>query len=136
VVLVLTLLSGCGGGDGLPRERVWGKVTLDGKPLATGSIEFLPEGAGDSKNPAISAGATIADGVYDIPRAMGLTPNKYTVSITSAAGGAAAPANEPPGPALAPAKEAIPAMYNKFSKLTAEVKPGAENVFNFDLSSK
>jgi len=136
-ILGLVLLAGCGGGgDGLPRERVSGTVTLDGKPLASGSIEFVPGGAGDAGTPALSAGATIEDGAYDIPRESGLTPGKYTVSITSAAGGGAAAANEAPGPAPKAAKEAIPEKYNKESTLAAEVKAGGGNTFNFDLSSK
>jgi hypothetical protein len=135
-VLALACLTGCSSGDGLPREAVSGKVTLDGKPLASGSIRFSPVGGGDAKNPALSGGATIMDGAYDIPRESGLTPNKYSVAITSAEGGAAAAANEPPGPAQKPAKEAIPEKYNKASVLDAEVTPGGANTFNFDLSSK
>jgi hypothetical protein len=127
---------GCGGGDGLPREHISGTVTLDGTPLASGSIQFTPVGQGDVKNPALSAGAPIASGAYDIPKQVGLTPNQYTVSISSAAGSSAAPANEPPGPAQAPAKEAVPEKYNRSSTLTAEVKAGADNTFNFDLTSK
>jgi hypothetical protein len=136
VLLLLVFAAGCGGGDALPRERVSGKVTLDGKPLPTGSIQFLPEGGGDARNPALSAGATINEGDYDIPRQSGLLPGNYKVTISAAAGGAAAPANEAPGPAQAPAQDIVPEKYNKDSTLTAEVKAGGENTFNFDLTSK
>lgn len=136
LALVLACLSGCGSSDDLPREAVSGKVTLDGKPLASGSIQFLPVGGGDPNNPAISGGATIKDGAYSIPRESGLTPNKYTVAITSAQGGADAAAGGAPGPAQKPAKETIPEKYNKDSTLDAAVKPGGENTFNFDLTSK
>ena len=134
--LVLAVLAGCSSSDGLPRERVSGKVTLDGKPLAVGSIQFVPVSVGDAKNPALAAGATITDGAFDISRDSGLTPNSYSVSITSAAGGGAGVANEPPGPAPAAAKEAIPEKYNKSSTLIKEVKAKSENNFTFELTSK
>jgi hypothetical protein len=135
VLLLLVFAAGCGGGDALPRERVSGKVTLDGRSLPAGSIQFLPEGGGDATNPALSAGATINEGEYDIPRQSGLLPGKYMVTISAAAGGAA-PANGAPGPAEALAKDVVPEKYNKNSTLTAEVKAGGENTFNFDLTSK
>ena len=49
-VLVLTLvLGGCGG---QPKAHVRGKVTLDGKPLADGTIQFFPIG-GNGQTAAI-----------------------------------------------------------------------------------
>ena len=135
-VMALAVLAGCGSGDGLPRERVSGKVTLDGQPLPSGSIQFLPLGGGDAKKPALAAGATIVDGAFDISRESGLTPSKYAVSITSASAGSAGPASGAPGPAQAAAKEAIPEKYNKNSTLTAEVMANGANTFTFDLTSK
>jgi hypothetical protein len=136
--LVLVLLAGCGGGDGddLPREAVSGKVALDGQPLAEGAIQFLPEGGPDAKGPTVSGGAVIKGGAYDISRAKGLTPGKYKVAITSAAPADAPAADAAPGPAPKPAAEKIPAKYNASSTLTAEVKSGGGNTFDFDLSSK
>lgn len=136
--VIVGLLAGCGVGDGddLPREAVSGKVTLDGQPLAEGSIQFQPEGGTDAKGPAVSGGAVIQDGAYDIPGGNGLTPGKYKVAISSAASAEAPAADAAPGPAPKPAQEKIPAKYNAESTLTAEVKSGGGNTFNFDLKSK
>ena len=46
--------------------------------------------------------------------------------------GQAPPPDQPPGEAPE-FKERIPAKYNLDSKLTAEVKAGVENVFDFKL---
>ena len=77
------------------------------------------------------------EGAYSLPRAEGLVPGKYRVVITSA--GAAEKskdtASAAPGmPAPLP-KEALPAEYNSKSKLTADVKEGAENRFEFALEN-
>ncbi|MEJ7637794.1 MAG: hypothetical protein WKF75_07350 [Singulisphaera sp.] len=45
-LLVPLGLLGCGtGSDGLDRQAVTGSVTLDGAPLETGMIRFLPQSA-------------------------------------------------------------------------------------------
>jgi hypothetical protein len=130
LLVISVLLSGCGGGgDGLPRQPVSGQVTLGDKPLPGGTIQFLPEGGG------VSGGGTIADGSYEIRRESGLTPGKYTVSISSAAEGSPA-ASDTPGPAPRLAKEAIPERYNRKSTLTAEVKADGSNTFDFKLDPK
>jgi hypothetical protein len=126
--LALLVWTGCGGPiDDLPRESVWGKVSFDGKPLATGAIQFLPDsGPGETQ-----AGAMIRSGSYDIPRQEGPVPGTYRVVITSAVGAAALAGL--PGRELPPPKELIPAKYNTKSDLTAEVKKGGESHFDFDL---
>ena len=49
VCAALGVAVGCSGSDdGLPREPVSGTVTFDGKPLATGTISFMPtKGSGE-----------------------------------------------------------------------------------------
>lgn len=64
--------------DTLPREPVSGKVTIDGEPLAKGSIQFRSTG-GD-----IEVGGSVEGGSFEIPKADGPTPGKYRVSVTEA----------------------------------------------------
>ena len=124
------LASGCGeAGDGLAREAVSGSVTLDGQPLKSGSINFLPDGPGSPQG----GGAPIIDGKYTVAKAMGLVPGKYKVTISSAGG--PPPAGEAPGGG-AMAKESVPAKYNASSTLTAEVKAGQSTPIDFALESK
>ncbi len=131
-LLTLTLV-GCGASDDLPREKLSGTINLDGKPLANGFITFLPASA----EAATQGGGAIQDGAYSIPRDQGLVPGSYKVLITSSEGGSETKiddTNQMPGMAPVPAKEAIPAQYNAESTLTADVKAGGENVFDFPLT--
>jgi len=128
--------GGGGGGDSLPREAVSGGVSIDGKPLAKGLITFLPADA----ETATQGGGPILDGKYTIPRDQGLVPGKYKVVVSS-------PENKPekfpdqgfnnnaPGMLPIPPKEVVPSQYNTDSLLTAEVKAGAKNMFDFNLTS-
>ncbi len=124
------LAAGCGeSGDSLAREAVSGAVTLDGKPLPSGAITFLPDGPGAPQG----GGAPISNGSYSIPKAQGLVAGKYRVAISSAGG--PAPAGEAPGSAPM-AKETMPDKYNTKSTLTAEVKAGQSNTLDYKLESK
>jgi len=134
---LLVAVAGCGGGSGdeLNRQNVYGKVTLDGKPLPNGIISFDPEGGAAT---AAAAGGVITDGAYNIDRASGPTPGKYRVSIRSAGEGSGIDPTAAPGAPPKPKKHAadpIPPEYNTKSTLTAEVKDTATEV-NFDLKSK
>lgn len=130
------LLSGCGGGatDALPRKAVSGAVTLDGQPLAKGSISFDPENV---PTDPVSVGSIIEDGYYSIDSDGGPTPGTYRVSIR-AGGSDEAEANlEAPGlPPKKAAPEPIPAMYNTRTTLKAEVTADGSNTFDFTLTSK
>jgi hypothetical protein len=123
-----TALGGCGGVDGVPRQRVSGAVTLDGQPLDAGMILFEP-----TAGQASSAGAMIADGRYDVARDKGPTPGPYLVRIY-APGKAAAP--QQLGDPVKPAPDRVPAKYNSKSTLTADVTAGGPNTFNFEVTSK
>jgi hypothetical protein len=130
---VVAMAAGCGEGprDDLPREPVSGRVTLDGTPVTSGTIQFIPDGHGD--RPTSAASAEIVAGNYSIARAGGPVPGPYKVIISgSQVPGVAAPA-EPPGSTSPLAPELIPAEYNAKTKLTVEVKAGGPNAFPFDL---
>jgi hypothetical protein len=135
LVVAAGALSGCGGGDDLPRHEVTGTVTLNDKPLESGSIQFQPE---ESSVPgaAVSGGALISGGQYQIKRAEGLTPGSYKVMIFSH-GDTPVDESAPPGEAVArgnrvPA-ELIPAQYNTATTLKVQVTADKANVLNFDL---
>ena len=59
--LVLVCLTGCRKESDGRSTRLKGRVTLDGKPIAEGTLNFLPEKAGQTP----PASAQIADGYYD-----------------------------------------------------------------------
>ncbi len=129
--------SGGGAGDELPRESVTGKVTVEGKPLASGTIQFQPA----SQAEGLAAGGTITDGEFSVPRAEGPVPGKYTVAIYSERESATSSAEETAPAAVRPRsrgemaqlKGPIPPRYNLQTELTAEVKAGSPNSFSFDL---
>ncbi|MCA1685447.1 MAG: hypothetical protein LC745_05575 [Planctomycetia bacterium] len=127
-------LAGCGGGDNLPREAVSGTVAVEGKPLKTGLITFLP----DSPDVTTQGGGNVIEGKYTIPRDQGLVPGKYKVVVSSPEDKPAeitdkAFNNNAPGMPPTLPKEVIPAQYNDKTLLTAEVTAGGKNVFEFNL---
>ncbi|WP_435018200.1 hypothetical protein TA3x_000146 [Tundrisphaera sp. TA3] len=130
------LACGCGDADGLERAAVSGKVTLDGKPLERGDIQFIPKD-GDSRG---AARGSIAAGEYSISAANGPAPGEHLISITPNAvseapsGGGNSPdeaPGEPPAEAAGPAIEYIPT-----APLEAKVAAGQAQSFDFGLTTK
>jgi hypothetical protein len=122
--------AGCGG-DGIPREPVSGKVTLDGSPLDSGLIAFTP--ADNTRPPA---GTAIQDGRYSIGRGDGPAPGPHTVTISSRKPtGKKLKSADFPGTLVEETREIIAPQYNVDSRLGVEVKQGGVNRFDFDLSS-
>jgi hypothetical protein len=126
--IALAAFVGCS--DGPQRIPVKGTVSLDGQPLATGSLLMTPL----SKGPV--AGCDIKDGSFVMPSERGPGPGVYRVEIT---------AYRPSGKKVydsdfnvsTEALEAIvPAQYNTASELTATVSAETENEFTFDLKSR
>jgi hypothetical protein len=131
---LLTSLAGCGESDKLPREPISGSVTVEGKPLKSGLITFIP----NESNTPTQGGALILEGKYSVPKNQGLVPGKYRIIITSPDDKPAEivdKANNAPGMPPLPAKEVIPKQYNSESLLSAEVTAGGKNVFEFNLVS-
>jgi hypothetical protein len=134
---ILLACAGCGAaGDGLPRQSIDGTVTLDGQPLATGFITFTP-----AAGQATQSGGVIAAGKFSVPRDQGPVPGRYSISINSASAEVKLPPEEvqtglpghvPPNRARDP----IPEKYNARTTLTADVKEGGGNSFQFDLKTK
>lgn len=75
-VLLLFLLAGCGGST---TSSVSGTVTLDGKPLADATIQFVPDGAGRD-----ATGQTDKNGYFSMSTFKpgdGVVPGTYKVVI-------------------------------------------------------
>lgn len=133
VLCVVPLLSACGSGNKLGREAVTGKVTLNGRPLAEGSIMFEP-----TSGRGAMGGGRIENGNYRLSVQGGLPPGEYIVRISAAATGRNAPAATPPGEtpgAGADPPEMIPPAWNSQSRHTVEVGDGS-NEFNFDIRTQ
>lgn len=115
------MLAGCGQG-GPTRCEVVGKVTLDGQPVATGEVLFLPaDGIGPSD------ACPIVNGEFKGQ----VTPGAKQVQVNSTKDtGKVAPDGLPDY------QNIIPKQYNTESTLTAEIKQGDATPLSFDLKSE
>lgn len=136
VALAGLALPGCGSGRA-PLGRVKGTVTLDGKPLAAGTVTF--ESAG--RRPAtgkVVAGEIVAVTTYQ--EGDGAPVGSHAVAVWSSTEAASAvianPGEAKVGANYMSGKSLIPARYNdpSTSGLTAEIKAG-DNTVNLALSS-
>jgi len=122
--------SGCGGGGDPSRLAINGEVTLDGQPLKTGAITFLPCKLGPTAAGAINAGS------FSVDRGKGLSPGNYTVEIHSIQPtGQQVKSPDEPGMQIEETRNLIPGRYNAQTTLKAEVKQGTDNHFRFELTS-
>ncbi|MEZ6099640.1 MAG: carboxypeptidase-like regulatory domain-containing protein [Pirellulaceae bacterium] len=134
----LLLSIGCSGGNKLGRQAISGQVTLDGQPLATGSIEFAP------KDPmGHSGGTTISDGQYAISAEKGLPLGSYWVRIFSPDQALAVPeevmvpGSTRDGPSQPPAAvDRIPPRYNMETELSIDITEDGTREFTFELTSR
>lgn len=140
---VLLLISvGCGGGpDRSSTAPVSGTVTLDGEPLASGTITFETTGSRP-------ASGVIKDG--EILNVMTYEPNDgapvgtHQVSITATETAKSAVVANPGETTdfdpnyMGGGNSLIPTKYNNpsTSGLTADIQSGTENALQFDLEPK
>ena len=126
-VAAIFCFTGCGGSTA---PSLKGKVTLDGVPVTSGNIVFLPEQSDGRK-----AVAVIEDGNYVVPAEEGLLPGKYRVEVSwHKPTGKKIPSADP-GMMMDETREAIPAKYTSDSTLMADLAPG-EASKDFALTSK
>jgi hypothetical protein len=129
VALAGSLAAGCGESEGPRTSRVYGEVTLGGKPLDDGTIEFSAADGSHAAQGQIKAGA------YDIPAAAGPIVDKpYKVSISSLARTGKSKPNLMPGggDAMEELQNIIPSRYNSQTTLSATVTPDKSR-FDFQL---
>lgn len=130
LVLSLGLLCGCGGApdDQPDLSKVTGRVTLDGKPVPQASVSFQPV---SGKRGA--SGSTDADGnfVLSYSKSTGCPLGEHVVEISTRR-----EIQDEYGGVMGMEPETIPEKYRgNETVLTATVREGEENHFNFDLTS-
>ena len=127
-LVVLLGLSGVLGCDKSVKEAtIHGMVKLDGDPVETGTIQFLPV---DGKTP--SAGVAIKNGYYEAAVPVG----KHRIEIRyPKVVGSRKLYDTPDSPMVDETKEQVPEKYNLHSKLVEDID-GKKSEVNFDLKSK
>lgn len=131
---VVVFFPGCGPSDPLGRRAISGVVTLDGTPLAGGTISFQPTEQG-----ATSSGAMISQGRYAIARDKGLPPGKYRVMVNAVKPGTGTtlPEGKMPGEEVGtPPVELIPADWNSKSQQIVEVPAAGQANFTHEIATK
>jgi hypothetical protein len=78
-VFLFVTTIGCSSSNPQNRLKIEGEVTLNGKPVSSGNIEFEPAG---SQTERTQSGSAIADGKYSIPAPKGLVAGEYRVRIS------------------------------------------------------
>jgi len=125
----LPLTAGCN--EASNRRGLEGTVTLDGAPLAEGSIAFVPWP--ETKGPP--AGGPIRDGSYQVSRDGGTFVGKFSVSI-KASRRTGRKEHDSMGNLVDQFVQYIPRRYNRDTRLNAEVTDSGPNRFDFELDSK
>lgn len=123
IAVACGLLAGCSD-DGL--ALVEGTVTVDGQPVVSGAITFVPADGG-----APTAGGMITDGRYRVRVPPGVM--KVSISVPKVVGKKKIYPTEN-SPEMPVTIEALPAKYNERTELQMEVKPG-KNEKNFPLKN-
>lgn len=77
IIAMVVLVAGCGGSTS-SRRAMYGDVSYHGKKVESGSISFLPKGAGPA------ASSKVANGKYKFSGSNGPKPGKYDVMISVA----------------------------------------------------
>ena len=120
---LLFTAAGCSS-DG--RIAVTGAVTLDGKPLDNGEIAFRPAPG----NTGCGSGGQIERGEFRLAVNHGLYPGKYFVTVQTF---------KPTGRMVMIHEKSVPehaaVKFNEDGSLEANVTAGAENHFDFQLTS-
>ena len=130
--LTWLICCGCGYAPDLPPVAiVSGVVTLDGQPLARGTVQFIPDHSKQSEGPA-AIGFIQSDGTYSLKTAGvdGAMVGFHKIAVIAR--------QEPQGPADPLPESLIPLHYNHpdTSGLSEEVITGQENIIDLKLSRK
>jgi hypothetical protein len=126
---VMAVVCGCGRGG--PGTQISGTVTLDGKPLPSGNVAFMPMVGIQGK----STLAHIVNGKYEVTQEHEVV-GKHRVEIRA---DRPMVSNASPVPShLGPAgrmEQYLPKQYNENSTLSFDIQAGT-NVANFTLKSE
>lgn len=129
---MVLLVAGCSGPSQLETAPVKGTVTYKGKPLKYGNVSFRPA-AGSPSTGRIQEDGTFTLSTYGDGDGAIIGTNQ--VSITATERDAGQEKEVDPNTELMVSKSLIPSKYTSFStsELTADVKAGDANEFNFEL---
>ena len=131
VAITALEMIGCSSETGPSRFPISGTVRIDGQPLEAGTITFLPE----SNHTAVSSDFT--SGAYSIGSSAGPAAGRYLVEIVSVKPtGKIIRHPDLPSETTEEVRNIVPTQYNTKTSLKIEVKPDAENKFDFELSSR
>lgn len=133
--LTAAVLSiGCGGenADGIQRVAVSGEVTLDGQPLESGYVSFIPKSDGPS------AGGEILSGSYSISKALGPAAGEYRVEVRSMVptGRKIPNYDGADGEMMEELYDQIPPKYNTETQLVVEIKSGSANTHDLKMQGR
>jgi hypothetical protein len=131
-LIAAALLSITGCGRQTTRLAVEGTVTFDGAPIPDGKISFTPLPGTSSP----TAGATIRDGEFQVPRDKGLRPGKFRVEIRAVRETGKTMRDDLSGETIAKKESYIPKRYNDASTLVAEIKSDEPSRLEFTLTQK
>ncbi len=129
--LMIVMSIGCSKPAEFQRAEVGGTVSVDGQPLAEGTISFFP----DVKVKGTRVQAKIVAGKFTFPKTDGPPVGVNRVSISAPKKTGKKVSVE--GVETEEIVESIPWQYNEETTLTADVKSGAtKNDFTFELKGQ
>ena len=127
--IAVVIFMGCGQ-SGPRRVDVSGNVTLNGQPLAEGSIRLVPFDGG------LTAGSAIEDGRFHIAKHEGPVAGEYRVEIVSfQPTGRQISDPDFPGQMRQERRQIIPARYNRDSTLSTAVPDSGSHCEDFVLET-
>lgn len=129
-ILAMGLLGieGCQKSD---RLSIAGNVSLDGRPLEAGIIDFLPS----QKTNSPTAGCEIKGGAFSIGSERGVMPGTFRVEISALRPSGGHYIDSITKRPVEKLEETVPARYNTNSRLQVTIEAGTNNHFDFPLES-
>lgn len=137
-ISLFATLVGCGSDASLSRSAVSGTVTLDGVPLAIGTICFVPIG----ETPGPKTSLRIEDGTFAATQKHGPVKGRHRIEIESTDTGGLQMDDEHAIERLKSQGKRritvvqVPPWYNQSSQLEVSVMSEQSNSFAFELATK
>jgi hypothetical protein len=129
-LLGLATILGCSGGDPHNRQAVSGTVSINGKMIPYGNIEFSP-----MEQQKTNLILDIRDGKFSAEKSKGISPGKYTIRIQGM-DSAPPPTGDTPGTSTGPQpKSIVPVKFGAESKEEVTIKAGEKNELKIDLKN-
>ncbi len=123
--------TGCGAKNPQGRRAVEGTISIDGTPIATGTIEFAPDASNAVQT---TSGAVITDGKFSISETKGLTEGTYSVAVSSRVDtGETVDGPMGPEPVF---KDLVPARYGSETQEKATFSGKGPFVYELDIPSE